>query len=268
MSTSTFNDEILPLLTSDRLYGFCLRLTRDRSTADDLVQNVSLRAWRSRASYVANSNPWAWVATIARNQAITSAKSEAARQLMIGSGAQVISADSDWDEQVSRRALSQAQELDAESQIDSDRRLDDLLQRIARLHPERAEILHRRILLEEDCKSIAADLGIKPATVATRKIRALRQLRREIEGGVEPRPQPAATRAAEEPSDDCSAVEVLVAAYGCDLGETHRCATPTFDVYDLSELGLELDSWMGRQDRGSGLRVDRSEADVQRSFEF
>lgn len=64
-----FNRHVLPILTSDRFYGLCRKLTRSPSSADDLVQATSLRAWRYRSRIIATENVAAWVHLIARRLA-------------------------------------------------------------------------------------------------------------------------------------------------------------------------------------------------------
>ncbi|MGV7032490.1 sigma-70 family RNA polymerase sigma factor [Methylobacterium symbioticum] len=49
------------------LHNFAVSLTRNPTTADDLVQDTLLRAWRSRASFKAGTNLGAWLFTIMRN---------------------------------------------------------------------------------------------------------------------------------------------------------------------------------------------------------
>lgn len=49
------------------LFGFLLRLTNDRDTAQDLVQNVFLRILKYRASYQSTHPFRAWIYQLARN---------------------------------------------------------------------------------------------------------------------------------------------------------------------------------------------------------
>jgi RNA polymerase sigma-70 factor, ECF subfamily len=50
-----------------RLRGFALSLTRNAEEADDLVQDVLLRAWRARESFEMGTNLQAWLFRILRN---------------------------------------------------------------------------------------------------------------------------------------------------------------------------------------------------------
>jgi RNA polymerase sigma-70 factor (ECF subfamily) len=57
--------------TSAKLYGIVLRILRDRSLAEDALQEIYIRIWLKASSYVDGQQaPMAWLATIARNHAI------------------------------------------------------------------------------------------------------------------------------------------------------------------------------------------------------
>ena len=57
----------LLLAVAPALRRFAISLTRDPTTADDLVQDTLLRAWRSRARFEKGTNFEAWTFTILRN---------------------------------------------------------------------------------------------------------------------------------------------------------------------------------------------------------
>ena len=58
-------------LTSPKLFGVILRIQRDRSLAEDILQDAYLRIWRAAGSYDPEAGrPLAWLCTIARNRAI------------------------------------------------------------------------------------------------------------------------------------------------------------------------------------------------------
>lgn len=64
-----FQAELLAMTPA--LRRFAMSLVRDRSGADDLVQDTLLRAWRARASFQSGTNFEAWTFTIMRNQFYT-----------------------------------------------------------------------------------------------------------------------------------------------------------------------------------------------------
>jgi RNA polymerase sigma factor (sigma-70 family) len=59
--------------TSGHLFAVLLRIQRDRSLAEDLLQEVYVAVWKAAASFdAARSQPLTWLTHIARNRAIDS----------------------------------------------------------------------------------------------------------------------------------------------------------------------------------------------------
>ncbi len=56
----------------DSLYGSALRLTRNRTAAEDLIQDTFLKAWRSFRTFQAGTNARAWLYKILMNAYIDS----------------------------------------------------------------------------------------------------------------------------------------------------------------------------------------------------
>ena len=65
MSTLEFQSKWTEL--EDLLFGFAMRLTRNREDAKDLMQETVIKAFRYRAKYQMNTNFKAWTTTIMRN---------------------------------------------------------------------------------------------------------------------------------------------------------------------------------------------------------
>jgi RNA polymerase sigma-70 factor (ECF subfamily) len=64
--------------TSAKLFGICLRILKDREEAEDALQEVYVKVWRSAASFdPARASPITWLATLARNRAIDNLRSSA-----------------------------------------------------------------------------------------------------------------------------------------------------------------------------------------------
>jgi len=64
--------------TSAKLFGICLRILGDREEAEDALQEVYVKVWRSAASFdPARGSPITWLATLARNRAIDNLRSSA-----------------------------------------------------------------------------------------------------------------------------------------------------------------------------------------------
>ena len=64
-----FEETVLPQL--DRVFGMALRLTRSRAEAEDLAQDVMVRAYRFWASFKPGTSVRSWLFTIVRNTFIT-----------------------------------------------------------------------------------------------------------------------------------------------------------------------------------------------------
>jgi RNA polymerase sigma-70 factor (ECF subfamily) len=57
--------------TSAKLFGICLRILKDESEAEDILQEVYVTVWRKAALFEAGlASPITWLAMIARNRAI------------------------------------------------------------------------------------------------------------------------------------------------------------------------------------------------------
>lgn len=61
--------EVIVNRYKDRLYNFVLRFVKDRQTAEDIVQDTFLRAYRNRESFRAIAKFSTWIYTIAGNLA-------------------------------------------------------------------------------------------------------------------------------------------------------------------------------------------------------
>jgi RNA polymerase sigma-70 factor (ECF subfamily) len=54
-----------------KLFGICLRILKERSQAEDALQEISVKIWRNSQSYMGGSqSPMGWLVSIARNHAI------------------------------------------------------------------------------------------------------------------------------------------------------------------------------------------------------
>ncbi|MGJ8610851.1 MAG: RNA polymerase sigma factor [Octadecabacter sp.] len=70
MSTPDPRDELVTHLPA--LRAFALSLTRNRATADDMMQDTVLKAWTNMDKFQAGTNMRAWLFTILRNNFYTS----------------------------------------------------------------------------------------------------------------------------------------------------------------------------------------------------
>lgn len=63
-------------LTSAKLFGVCLRILKERQVAEDVLQDVYVKIWRSARGFDSlKASPITWLATIARNTSIDKKRS-------------------------------------------------------------------------------------------------------------------------------------------------------------------------------------------------
>jgi len=85
--------------TSGLLFGIVLRINRDRASAEDVLQEVYVKVWRSAQSYDATqAQPLTWLTSIARNAAIDSLRRRQTQP-------QLVSATIDDDDDPDRNAV-------------------------------------------------------------------------------------------------------------------------------------------------------------------
>ena len=57
--------------TSAKLFGICIRILNNESEAEEVLQEVYVKVWRSADKYASgNASPISWLAAIARNTSI------------------------------------------------------------------------------------------------------------------------------------------------------------------------------------------------------
>ncbi len=68
--------------TCAKLFGVCLRILKDRSEAEDVLQDVYVTVWRKAATFdPGRASPITWMVAIARNRAIDRRSRAAGRRL-------------------------------------------------------------------------------------------------------------------------------------------------------------------------------------------
>lgn len=145
-----------------RLYQFFLRLARDRSAAEDLVQEVFVRlikyrhTWRDKAEFVP------WMFALARNAAVDHFRARGR------DSKRDAAALPDSPPEVAPRAVERLEERERAAQL---RAALDLLA------PDKREVLLLARFGELRHDRIAQMLGISPGAVRVRLHRALKELR-------------------------------------------------------------------------------------------
>src|SRR5262245_11067911 len=73
-----------------RVYRFVVRLTRDRSLAEDLVSDVFIDVWRQAGSFKGKSQTSTWLLAIARYKALSALRAHSDAQLDDNAAASVV----------------------------------------------------------------------------------------------------------------------------------------------------------------------------------
>jgi RNA polymerase sigma-70 factor, ECF subfamily len=147
--------------TSAKLFGICLRVMRNRSDAEDVLQEAYVKIWRNASKFqVSGASPISWLAAIARNQAIDRLRARKPEALDIEDAFEVA------DE-------GAGPELDLLASADSSR----LGQCLAELKPDRAAAVKAAYLDGYSYKELAHQHGLPLNTVRTWLRRSLLSLR-------------------------------------------------------------------------------------------
>jgi RNA polymerase sigma-70 factor, ECF subfamily len=141
-----------------RVYGYCLRMTGNRATAEDLVQDVFMKMLKYKATFKDDSELVPWMFGIARNSCLAHLKRRA-------------------NDHVPETAVEEAAADDAHDEPHDERQSELVRQALLRLPAERREVL---VLSRYEYKSydeIARVLDCSVGAVKVRAHRAMKQLR-------------------------------------------------------------------------------------------
>src|SRR5580698_3453181 len=150
----------------DGLYSYAFVLTRNRSDAEDLVQETYVRAIGARKTLRPDSNLKAWMFTILRNAWLNHVRQRR-------SGPQLISADEDV--QIASDIVEPGP--GAHQKLETSELRDRVRSAIAQLPEEFSEIILLREYEELSYQEIATLLGRPIGTVMSRLARARSRLR-------------------------------------------------------------------------------------------
>lgn len=144
---------------SVRVYRFVLRLTRNETLAEDLVNEVFLDVWRQADRFEARSQVSTWILAIARNKAMSAMRRRP-------------------DEELNEDALSLVADPsdDPEEVLEKVERSDLLRRCLEQLSPAHREIIDLVYYHERSVEEAATITGIPAATVKTRMFYARKQL--------------------------------------------------------------------------------------------
>ena len=140
------------------LYAFCVRFTGDPQRAEDVVQEVFLRAWRSLSSTDLQTRPVRpWLLQVARNLLTDAHRAQGSRPVLV-------------DDERALREVAAADELDRAVEA------WQMAAALSRLTPEHREVLVSAHWLGRSVAETAAALGIPAGTVKSRTYYAVRAL--------------------------------------------------------------------------------------------
>ncbi|SRR5579875_295546 len=147
--------------TSDKLFGVCLRMLRERGEAEDALQDVYTNVWRRAGSFdSARAAAMTWLITLARNQCIDRLRRHREEPLDGAAAQQIIDPDPDPP------ARSQASE--------ERRRLEHCLGTLA---DQQRQIVRAAFFSGATYNQLADRLGVPLATMKSWIRRSLIRLR-------------------------------------------------------------------------------------------
>jgi RNA polymerase sigma factor (sigma-70 family) len=148
-----------------RLYNFFLRLSRDRSLSEDLVQEVFLRILKYRCSFRGESKFSTWMYQIGRNAHIDHLRARRPE----------VSIDSTWEQEASAQPLPP-------QKAESEQEADLLARALERLPLRKREVLLLSRFQGLKYEEIAGLLACSVQSVKVQVHRALKELRRHYLG--------------------------------------------------------------------------------------
>lgn len=143
------------------IWHYAYLMTRSRDTADDIAQDVFLKAYRGLFAFRGDCSLRTWLLTIARNTALTAIKTEALRRLVT-------------------LKLARRQQHRSGPSAEAEFMARHATNRLWRLVFDLPRKLREVLVLEAHCQltqqEIAGLLGISPGTVKSRLHRARAQI--------------------------------------------------------------------------------------------
>lgn len=153
------------------VYGLALSVTRDRSLAEDVTQEVFLRVWRAAAGYdVRRASVLTWVLTITRNAAVDAVRLR-----------RPVPTDDEALEQV-LLATTAPPETEATALLHLER--DRSVSHLRALPPEQARAVVLAVIGGCTAAEVAEHEGIPLGTAKTRIRTGLRRVRERMAGEV------------------------------------------------------------------------------------
>lgn len=167
MNRAIFQTNILPI--RHKLYRFALRITGHTQEAEDVVQEVLEKVWKSSETQTEAVNNWeAWCMTLTRNRSLDRSRALGQRRTASLQDVQEFHAPS----------LNPAQQAESEDTVAFVKRLMQQLPEKQRL------VIHLRDVEELSYEEIAETLGITLDQVKINLHRARKSMREALESAV------------------------------------------------------------------------------------
>ncbi len=165
MNWAIFHEQVFPV--RHKLYRFALRITGNAHEAEDVVQEVLEKVWKSSADQSAAVQNWeAWCMTLTRNRSLDKTRSQAMRRTAPLDGVQERRTDS----------ATPAQYVESSDSIDQVKRL------IQQLPEKQRLVMHLRDIEELSYDEIANTLNITLEQVKINLHRARKAIREQLVG--------------------------------------------------------------------------------------
>ena len=155
----------------DRLLRQAIALCGDVSTAEDLVQETLIEAWRGLPRYRGGCQFFTWLCGILIHRHLNSRRKRWPIPFSFLFGGERDEAESFADQVADPSPAPDAPARQAEQAA-------RLLRSLAKLPPKQREVVHLRFYAEETLEGIAAALGCSVGTVKSRLFHGLERLRR------------------------------------------------------------------------------------------
>jgi RNA polymerase sigma-70 factor (ECF subfamily) len=160
-------------LHRERIFRFALASLRDRDAAETLTQDCFWRAYRGRAGFRGDSSVRTWLMRIAVNLVRDSVRN---RRLQFWKKASLSTAEAGVEDHVPDRGASPEDVALARD------RLRAVWQATAQLSHRQRTVFLLRFVEDMDLLEIAEATGMKEGAVKVHLFRALRAVRRKVEG--------------------------------------------------------------------------------------
>ncbi len=160
---------------NQRLFRSAWSILKDRDEAEDAVQSAYLKAFAAIGSFAGRSSLSTWLTRIVINEALARSRADKRRRARIDEGSVLFLAD--YKEKLMRGSAVSCSPEGALARTQIRNMLEEA---IARLPTPFRVVFVLREIEDMDVAEVAETLGIAPATVKTRHLRARRRLQDDL----------------------------------------------------------------------------------------